>query len=921
MGETGTRRPVTGPTALLETKLRRPERRPGMVPRPRLDELLDRAWRSQLTLVSAPAGFGKTTLLAEWLASAPTRLARVAWVSLDDGDNDPTRLWTYVAHAVSRAGDGVGAEAVELLQSSPSSTLEALGALVNDLAALSTDLLLVLDDYHLVEAPGVHEGMRFLIDHQPPSLHLVLATRADPPVPLARLRAGGQLVEVRAADLRFTEEEAAAYLNGAMALGLSGTQVATLEGRTEGWIAALQLAALSIQGRDDAAAFLAGFAGDDRHVVDYLSEEVLARQPPDRRDFLLRTSILERLTGPLCDAVTGMQGGRNLLVALERANLFLVPLDDRREWYRYHHLFAEVLRSHLEEESPGASEGLHRRASAWLAEHGDLSAAVAHALAGGDPTRAADLMETAMPVLTRERREAELRAWVHAVPDEVVRVRPVLGVAFVGVLAQASDFDAVRRRLAVVDATLRPGGGPWPARPPPGVVVVDEVAFASVPARVQMYRAALSLSDGDPGGTASHARDALALAPADDGLTRAAAGALAGLASWSTGELAGAHAAYTQSIEGLRTAGFDADVLGCSIALGDICCVQGRLEDALSTYRQALDLAASASGVAPLRGTADMHVGIAGVLLERDDLAGAAEHLAASTALGIRNGLPQNPYRWRVVAARLREAEGDLDGALELLDEAIRVYAGDYSPEVRPVPAVRARLWLRRGEQGRAEAWVRERGLTAADEPAYLQEYEHVTLARVLLARHAAAGDPASLATARSLLDRLLAAAEQGGRAGTVIEVLILTALAMQAGGEADDARDALRRALALARPEGYVRLVTEEGAPMAALLRTCAARGEEQAYARHLLARLRPGRPGGAVRAGLVETLSRRELEVLRLLRSDLSGPDIARELYVSVNTLRTHTSHIYAKLGVTTRRAAVARATELELLPGRPR
>jgi LuxR family maltose regulon positive regulatory protein len=472
----------------------------------------------------------------------------------------------------------------------------------------------------------------------------------------------------------------------------------------------------------------------------------------------------------------------------------------------------------------------------------------------------------------------------------------------------------------VIERTLRPHGGPWPERPPTGVVVVDEAAFRSLPARVEMYRAALSLADADLSGTVAHATDALSLAPADDGLTRAAAGALAGLASWSGGDLSGAHAAYTESIAGLRSAGFLADVLGCSITLGDIRCVQGRLEDALSTYTWALDLAASPSSVAPLRGTADMHVGIAGILLERNDLVAAADHLATSTRLGVPNGLPQNPYRWRVVAARLREAQGDLDEALDLLDEAVRVYASDYSPNVRPVPAVRARLRHRRGERSHAEAWARERQLSAADETTYLREYEHVTLARVLLARHQAERDEASLTQALSLLDRLFVAAEQGERRGTVIEVLVLTSLALQAQAKVTDALDALHRALALAEPEGYVRLITEEGPPMAALLKAAAARGGARTYVQHLLAAMRSGHPVGAS-SGLVESLSDRELEVLRLLTSDLSGPDIARQLYVSLNTLRTHTKNIYAKLGVTSRRAAVARARDLDLLPGRRR
>src|SRR3954471_20544350 len=370
--------------ALLGSKYRVPGRRPNAVARPRLDERLNSALCSRLTVLSAPPGFGKTTLLTEWLATFGAGAPAVAWVSLDERDNDAALFWRYVVTAIGRTVEDVGGAALGLLDSSPAATEAALAALLNDLGGLKRDLVLVLDDYHLVDLPEVHEGMTFLLEHRPPQLHVVLATRTDPPLPLARMRARGQLVEVRAVDLRFTVEESAAYLNGLMELGLSEGDLAALDGRTEGWIAALQLAALSMQGRDDVSAFIAGFAGDDRYVVDYLGEEVLTRQPTDVRDFLLRTSVLERLTGPLCDAVTGRDGGKASLVALERANLFVVPLDDTRQWYRYHHLFADVLHTHLLDEHAEEVPELHARAGAWFEANGDTPQAISHALAGGD---------------------------------------------------------------------------------------------------------------------------------------------------------------------------------------------------------------------------------------------------------------------------------------------------------------------------------------------------------------------------------------------------------------------------------------------------------------------------------------------------------------------------------------------------------
>ncbi|MDP9219166.1 MAG: LuxR C-terminal-related transcriptional regulator [Actinomycetota bacterium] len=911
---------MVGP--LLESKYRVPSGRVGDVARPRLTERLEATSRAAVTLVSAPAGFGKTTILANWLAAAPVNGPPVAWVSLDPRDNDPTSFWTYVVTALQSAVPAVGVAALGLLHTPQPAPAAVISALLADLDRLPTDLLLVLDDYHLIEASQIHDDMAFLVEHQPPRLHLVIATRADPALALAGLRARGQLVEVRAADLRFTAEESATYLNGPMGLALTEGDLATLDGRTEGWIAALQLAALSMQGRDDVSAFIAGFAGDDRYIVDYLAEEVLTRQSAEVRDFLLETSILDRLSGPLCDAVTGRSGGRARLVALERANLFLVPLDDRRQWWRYHHLFADVLQAHLVEERGDAGPELHRRASIWFERHGDTSQAIRHAMAARDFDRAAELMELAIPAMARERREAEAHGWVLSLPDEVVAVRPVLGVAFVGALTLVSDFGTVAERLDDVERSLRVAASdPWPDQPPPGLVVVDRRGYQKLPGTIQMYRAALALASGDLSGTVNHAQQALALAAPDDDLTRASAGALGGLAAWTEGDLDAAHAAYTATVTGLHKAGFVADVLGCSITLGDIRVTQGRLGDALRTYEGALDLTAPQPGTPRLRGAADMHVGVAGVLLERDDRVGAAEHLAASQRLGDYNGLPQHPYRSRLAMARLLEAEGDLDGALVLINEADRVYAGDYSPNVRPVPALRARLQVRRGELGSATRWASERGLTVDDDLSYLREFEHITLARLLLAQYAGghgAQRDSALREATDLLQRVLAAAEAGGRYGTVIELLILLSLAHQQRRELPGALTALQRAVALSEHEGYLRVFADEGPPLAWLLNALTKQGGSTAYVRRLIAASSGTPHRAATSHALVAPLSDRELDVLRLLATDLGGPDIARQLSVSLNTMRTHTKNIYAKLGVTSRRAAVRQAQQLDLLPG---
>jgi LuxR family maltose regulon positive regulatory protein len=890
---------MAGP--LLETKLRVPRRRRSLVPRPRLIERLSSGTESALTLVSAPAGFGKTTLLADWLATSAADGRSAAWLSLDQRDNDPVVFWTYLVTALRTAAPRVGGSALALLES-PQPPIEAvLANLVNDLNAVSYDVVLVLDDYHVIEARDVHDAVAFLLEHLPGQIHLVIAGRADPALPLARLRGRGELVEIRAADLRFRPDETAAYLNEVMGLVLTAADVAALDGRTEGWIAALQLAALSMQGRDDAAAFIAGFAGDDRYVVDYLAEEVLHRQPEDVQHFLLQTSILDRLSGPLCDAVTGQDGSKAKLAALERANLFLAPLDDRRRWYRYHQLFADVLRARLHDEQPGDVPGLHRRASAWYEQSGEPAEAIRHALAAGEVERAADLVESAIPALRRNRQEAALRGWLKVLPDEVVRVRPVLSVGFAGALLIGGELEGVESRLGDAERWLR---SPTAAA---AMVVGDDEELRRLPGMIEVYRAAQALARGDVPGTVRHARRAFDLSPADDHLSRAAAAGLSGLAYWSSGDLESGHRAYSACMAGLYKAGHVSDTFGCAIALADIRLGQGRLGEAMRTYEQALQHAAEPGGPV-LRGTADMHVGMSDLHRERDDLPAATQHLLRSQELGEQAGLPQNQHRWRVAMARIRAAEGDLDGALDLLDEAERRYVSDYFPDVRPIPALRARVRVAQGALGAALGWVRERGLSVEDDLSYLREFEHITLARVLLAE----GLPQD---ASRLLERLLRAAEEGERTGSVIEILVLQALAGQAQGDIPAALASMQRALKLSEPAGYVRIFVDEGAPIASLLRAVAKQGTARDYVRRLLSAVDKTDGGTPAEQDLIEPLSERELDVLRLLGTDLDGPDIARELVVSLNTVRTHTKHIYAKLGVNNRRAAVRRGRELDL------
>ena len=902
---------------LLETKLYAPKLRRGLVARPRLLERLSGGAESKLTLISAPAGFGKTTLLAEWLATTGDHQRATAWLSLDQSDNHSASFWTYVVTAMRTVAPAVGASALSLLQAPQPPPIESiLATVLNELAAVPDDVVLVLDDYHVIDAHEIHDGMAFLIDHLPRQAHVVIVTRADPALPLGRLRGSGELVEIRAADLRFTPEEAAAYLNEVMGLDLGASDVAALEARTEGWIAALQLAALSMQGRGDIAGFIASFAGDDRYIVDYLAEEVLQRQPEHVRSFLLQTSILDRLSGPLCDAVTGQAGGKAMLEALDRGNLFLVPLDDRRQWYRYHHLFADVLRARLLDEQPDAAADLHRRATEWYEQNGERSEAIRHALAAKDFERAADLVELAGPAMRQARQEATLRRWFEDLPSELFQVRPVLAVGYVGALMATGELEGVEMLLQAAERWL---GSPEPREQPNAssadMVVVDEAEFGRLPATIAMYRAAQAHMVGDVAGTLAHAGRVLDLVPEDDHLGRGAAAALIGLSYWSTGDLDAAYRWYDDGQSSLEKADHLSDVVGCAITLADIRIAQGRLNDAMGLYERGLQVA-KAQGGPTLRGAADMHVGMSELFRERNDLESASQHLIASRELGEENGLPQNPYRSRVAAARIRQARGDLDGALELLGEAARRYAGDFSPDVRPVAALQARVWIAQGRLSEAWGWAREQGVDAGDELRYVRAFEHATLARLLLAHGTRDRADHDIDEAIELTERLLMAAEDGGGNGGAIDVLVVQALARHAQGDVTGALASLDRAVALAEPEGYVRVFADEGPPMTALLKLAAKQRNARGYVRRLLAAVVTAERATPVEQPLVEPLSERELEVLRLLESELDGPGMARELSVSLATVRTHTRSIYAKLGVNSRRAAVRRAAELGLL-----
>jgi LuxR family maltose regulon positive regulatory protein len=915
---------------ILATKLFIPPPQAKIVLRPRLIERLNEGLSSGrmpgVTLISASAGFGKTTLVSEWVAAlTPSPLplgeekgVRVAWLSLDEGDNDPERFLSYLIAALQTIKAGIGESLLVALQSpQPPPTESILTSLLNEIITIPDSFIFVLDDYHVIDSKPVDNALAFLVEHLPPQMHLVIATREDPPLPLARLRVRNQLTELRAADLRFTPAEAAEFLNQMMGLNLSAEDIAALETRTEGWIAGLQLAALSMQGNKDVSGFIREFAGDHRYIVDYLVEEVLQNQPEPIRRFLLQTAILDKLNGPLCDVVTGKEEGNAQLETLQRGNFFVIPLDDKRNWYRYHHLFADVLRMHLMAEQPDQVLVLHRRASAWYEHNDSPDNAIHHALAAGDFERAATLVELAVPEMRRNRQGATVTelGWLKALPDELIRFRPVLCVDYAYALFGGGEVEAVETRLRDAERWLDM------TTDAAGMVVVDEEEFRRLPGMIALLRTAQALARGDMPETAKNARRVLDLAPEDAHLMLGGAASSLGLVAWTSGDLDTACRMTIDGMANVRLAGYTSSAIGGAIVLADIQIAQGRLHEAMITYERALQWATE-PGAPVLRGAADMYVGMSALHREYNDLKTATQHLLTSQALGELAGLPQNPYRWRAAMARIREAQGDLDAALDLLDQAERLYDGNFSPNVRPVAARKIRVQVAQGRLGEALGWAREQGLSVHDELSYLREFDHITLARVLLARYQSDRADGSISGAVELLERLLKAAEERGGKGSAIEILVLLAHAYHAQGDLPAALLPLQRALALAEPQGHVRVFLDEGSSMLQLLCEASVREIMPDYTDKLLTAFESekqkseDKPDLPPAQSLIDPLSQRELKILQLIAQGLSNREIGERLFLALDTVKGYNRKIFDKLQVQSRTEAIARARELGLL-----
>ncbi len=890
---------------LVSSKLRPSQSRPKLVARPRLVKRLSPEAGRRLTLVSAPAGFGKTTLLGKWAKDRTDKGRTVAWLSLDEDDNDPARFLSYVVAAVGRGTgeEGFGEGVLGALGSPEPPRIEALaGALVNEVAGLPGGLDLVIDDYHLIDSAGVHRIVATLLGRLPEGAHLVVSSRVDPPLPLARLRALGQMVRFGASELAFTLEEAVAFLRGVMELELSRDDVARLEGRTEGWIVGLQLAALSMRDREDLPGFVESFSGTHRDVLDFLAEEVLSRQPERVRDFLLVTSVLNGLTGPLCDALTGRSDGQATLETLERENLFVVALDDERRWYRYHHLFADFLRGRLGHENPELTGELHLRASAWYEEHGHLAEAIGHALSAPDHGLAVRLIGEGSRLAWSRGEVPTVLRWLEALPAEAKRRRPRLNLQQAMALALTGRLDDAESLLDEIERRIEATGE-------------DRAFLSGFASAVRSWCARLR---GDAPRAAELARRALSLLPEEEGGLRAFAAVVLGDTLWTTGDLASAGEALAQATGIGRSAGHVYSTLSAMTLQVRVQAERGRLREADETLRQARRYVEE-EGIELLPAAGAVHIMMGALHYERDDLGGAERALERGIGMAERTGNVTDLVWGYVTLSRARRARGDEAGALEVARKADRV-ARDYGAglEIAIAAAWMMRLCLM--HEDLAEAADLDRRLAANAEGAAdaAGVLGRMASARLLHAQ-------GRYREALRLLDESHEAAEANGRVRDLTEISSLRALALWASNERGRAADTMAEALALAAPEGYVRTFVDEGQPMFALLsEVLETRRRERSgppvpahYLRRLLAALeRDAKSTKSAAAGLPEPLTGREMEVLRLLASGKSNRRISSELFISVGTVKTHVIHLYRKLGANSRTQAVARARDLDLI-----
>ena len=890
---------------LLQTKLAIPPVRADRVPRPRLIQQLSAGFERPLTLICAPAGFGKTTLITDWYEQPNRPDFQLAWLSLDEDDNDPVRFLTYLMSALTTVtGTSWDDLLSSLLSSQPPPPKVILTALVSRLENVPQPIALVLDDCHQITAPPTREALVFLLDHLPAQMRLVITSREDPSLPLSRLRAHGQLAEIRADDLRFTQEEAAKFLELMLGINLSADQVVELETRTEGWVAGLQLAALAMQGRNDIPAFIAAFTGSHRFILDYLTDEVLNRQPEQIQHFLLETSILNRMNGSLCDAVTGRSGSQALLEQVERSNLFLFSLDDERSWYRYHHLFGDMLHRHLQRSFPDIVPELHRRASTWFEQGGWVSEAVEHTIVGGDDDQAAHLIERYGEPLQLRGEGATVLRWLRALPEAVLETHPRLALNFAFMLSMTDAYTEAEQWVVNVEQWLDAGQMP-------------EDEHSGLLGKAAAIRATLSLLRGlDPDITIAAGEQALRQIPLSDLHWRGWVNTILGIAYFAAkGEMVKAEQCLEEAIYLGEKAN---DVFTMMIALWQLSrlyMIWGHLHQAEAAAQRHLQYAALPGWrYQPAAGYA--HLNLSTVYYERNDLEGALEAVTETQRVIQGHLLKRISIGGNVMMARLKHLQGDAVAARDLMRQAVQIVLADNLKQtIVEVFAWQAWLSLMQGDLMAASQWAAEFEPTTHGNLGFDLQFEHLVLARIQIAQ-------GRLDAAQQLLLRLFVAAQSAGCNGWVIPNCLLQALIARRQGNGEGALQLLGNALSLAEPEDYVRCFVDEGEQMKVLLQEAHARGITPVYVAKLLAAFNEVQPATGVAPSLqwvgneVEPLSERELEVLHLIFEGASNSEIARQLVVSLGTVKKHVNNIYVKLDAHSRTQAIAAARKYHLL-----
>jgi len=892
---------------LLQTKLFIPPTRPDLVPRPQLIERLNEGINRKLILICAPAGFGKTTLLSNWVAGLDLS---VAWVSLDKGDNDLTSFLVYLVAALQTVEASICETVLDMLRAPQPLPIEpVLTELINEVATLSQDFVLVLDDYQVIEDHTINEALAFLIDHLPPLMHWVIISRSDPMLPLPRLRARSQMTELRTEDLRFSTYEATDFFNRVMGLVLSEEDIVALEARTEGWIAGLQLAAISMHGRNDIHEFVIAFSGSHHYIIDYLVDEVLARQSKDIQSFLIQTSILERFSSTLCDAVLEVSNSREILQKLDKANLFLIPLDDEHIWYRYHHLFADFLNQRLREKDPDVIPFLHRRASSWLEQNNLINEAINHSLAGEDFHRAAKLVESISPEMMMRNEFDLLEKWLDTMPPELVETWPWLCIIRAWMNQRWAQLDEAEQFLQYAEQALDDETMPKPVG---GVNVIR--------GQVSAIRALIAYNKTRIPQAIEFANQALSFLP-DGHFNRAAACLALGMAKGANGEYSEANQVLVDAYRDSLNVGNRTLAQNVLLEKGSLFEKQGRLHQALETYKEAVQLTYSKTEK-KLPHASCASVSMGNIYREWNQLDAALRHSKEGIEIGLPSKMVDAVATGYAVIARIYLALDDLESAIDA-----SLIAGRYVrelPGLEPITITRildseARVkFAQKKVDEAANLFIENNPCDVCDINCF-GEFEQIIWARILLYRGREHRNESDLLEAQGLINQMLGMTKDLGVVSKMIELLVLNSLVLIEIGKKNEALDALEKALSLAEPGGYIRIFIDEGDPMKALLREAENRGMAPDYVLKLLAVFETDHVQVAppsVSAALIESLSERELEVLRLLKTELSGPEIADELIIALSTMRTHTQNIYSKLGVSNRRTAVRKAKELNLL-----